>query len=39
VRVPWRRGGDVRAAAAGVTSKAIAVQVTPALTTHTTPSA
>jgi hypothetical protein len=37
VRVPWRRGGDVRAAAAGVTSKAIPVQVTPALTTHGTP--
>ena len=37
VRVPWRRGGDVRAVAAGVTSKAIAVQVTPALTTHSTP--
>jgi hypothetical protein len=35
VRVAWRRGGDVRAVAAGVTSKAIAVQVTPALTTHT----
>ena len=37
VRVPWRRGGNVRAVAAGVTSKAIAVQVTPALTTHSTP--
>jgi hypothetical protein len=37
VRVPWRRGGDVRAVSAGVTSKAIAVQVTPALTTRRTP--
>jgi hypothetical protein len=37
VRVPWRRGGDVRAVAAGVTSKALPVQVTPALTTHGTP--
>ena len=34
VRVPWRRGGDVRAVSAGVTSKAIAVQVNPALTTR-----
>ena len=37
VRVPWRRGGNVRAVAAGVTSKAIAVQVTPALTTRRAP--
>jgi hypothetical protein len=37
VRVPWRRGGDVRAVAAGVTSKALPVHVTPALTTHGTP--
>jgi hypothetical protein len=37
VRVPWRRGGNVRAVAAGVTSKAIQVQVTPALTTRRTP--
>jgi N-acetylmuramoyl-L-alanine amidase-like protein len=37
VRVPWRRGGDVRAVSAGVTSKAIVVQVTPALTTRRTP--
>jgi hypothetical protein len=37
VRVPWRRGGDVRALSAGVTSKAIAVHVTPALTTRRTP--
>jgi N-acetylmuramoyl-L-alanine amidase len=37
VRVPWRRGGQVRAVAAGVTSKALPVQVTPALTTHGTP--
>ena len=29
VRVPWRRGADVRAVSAGVTSKAIAVKVTP----------
>jgi hypothetical protein len=36
-RVPWRLGGEVRAAAAGVTSKAITVQVTPALSTHSTP--
>jgi hypothetical protein len=34
VRVPWRRGGEVRAVSAGVTSKAIAVQVNPALTTR-----
>ena len=34
VRVPWRRGGDVRAISAGVTSKAIAVKVNPALTTR-----
>jgi N-acetylmuramoyl-L-alanine amidase len=34
-RVAWRRGGDVRAVGAGVTSKAIAVRVKPALTTHT----
>ena len=34
VRVPWRRGGDVRAVSAGVTSKAIAVKVNPALTTR-----
>jgi hypothetical protein len=37
MRVAWRRGGDVRAVSAGVTSKAIAVQVTPALTTRRTP--
>jgi hypothetical protein len=37
VRVPWRRGGDVRAVAAGVTSKALPVRVTPTLTTHGTP--
>jgi hypothetical protein len=37
VRVPWRRGGDVRAVAAGVTSKVLPLQVTPALTTHGTP--
>ena len=37
VRVPWRRGGDVRAVSAGVTSKAIPVQVKPALTTRRTP--
>ena len=39
VRVPWRRGGDVRAVSAGVTSKAIAVQVNPALTTRRRPGA
>jgi hypothetical protein len=37
VRVPWRRGADVRAVSAGVTSKAIAVQVKPALSTRTAP--
>ena len=37
VRVPWRRGGNVRAVAAGVTSKALEVQVTPALTTRRAP--
>ncbi len=37
VRVPWKRGGNVRAVAAGVTSKAIVVQVTPALTTRRAP--
>jgi hypothetical protein len=37
VRVPWRRGGNVRARAGGMTSKAIEVQVTPALTTRRTP--
>jgi hypothetical protein len=37
VRVPWRRGGNVRAVAAGVASKAIVVQVTPALTTRRAP--
>ena len=37
VRVPWRRGADVRAVSAGVTSKAIAVKVTPALSTRRAP--
>jgi hypothetical protein len=37
VRVPWRRGGDVRAMSAGVTSKAIEVPVNPALTTRRAP--
>jgi N-acetylmuramoyl-L-alanine amidase len=37
VRVPWRRGGDVRAVAAGLTSKAIDVKVKPALSTRHTP--
>ncbi|HEX5899527.1 MAG TPA: N-acetylmuramoyl-L-alanine amidase, partial [Solirubrobacteraceae bacterium] len=37
VRVPWRRGADVRAVSAGVTSKAIAVKVTPAVTTRRAP--
>ena len=36
VRVPWRRGADVPAVSAGVTSKAIAVLVNPALTTRRT---
>jgi hypothetical protein len=37
VRVPWRRGGDVRAVAAGLTSKPIDVKVKPALSTRRTP--
>jgi hypothetical protein len=37
VRVPWRRDGDVRAVSAGVTSKAIGVKVTPALSTRRVP--
>jgi hypothetical protein len=37
VRVPWRREGAVRASAAGVTSKAIDILVTPALSTRSTP--
>ncbi len=37
VRVPWRRASDVRAVSAGVTSKAIAVKVTPALSTRGAP--
>jgi hypothetical protein len=37
VRLPWRRGGAVRATAAGVTSKAIDIEVTPALSTRTAP--
>jgi hypothetical protein len=37
VRLPWKRGGDVRAAAAGVTSRVERVGVTPALSTHGAP--
>jgi hypothetical protein len=37
VRVPWRRGGDVRAISAGVASKPIVVPVNPALTTRRAP--
>ena len=36
VRLPWRRGADVRASAAGVTSRVARVGVTPALTTRRT---
>jgi hypothetical protein len=35
VRVPWKRDGDVRAGAAGATSKVVRVAVTPALSTRT----
>jgi hypothetical protein len=37
VRVPWRREGAVRAAAAGLTSKPIDIRVTPALSSRTAP--
>jgi hypothetical protein len=37
VRLPWRRGGAVRATAAGVSSRALDVPVTPALSTHKVP--
>jgi N-acetylmuramoyl-L-alanine amidase len=37
MRLPWKRGGDVRAAAAGVTSRVARVGVTPALSTHRAP--
>jgi hypothetical protein len=37
VRLPWRRGGEVRATAAGVSSNALMVDVTPRLSTHTAP--
>jgi hypothetical protein len=37
MRVPWRRSGAVRASAAGVTSKALDIGVTPALSTRSTP--
>jgi hypothetical protein len=37
VRVPWRRGGQVRAVASGVPSKAVKVDVTPALSTRKAP--
>jgi hypothetical protein len=37
VRMPWKRGADVRAAAAGVTSRVARVGVTPALSTRRAP--
>jgi hypothetical protein len=37
VRLPWRAGGEVRATAAGVSSKAVMIDVTPRLSTHTAP--
>jgi hypothetical protein len=37
MRLPWKRGGDVRAEAAGVTSRVARVGVTPALSTHRAP--
>jgi hypothetical protein len=37
VRLPWRRGGDVRASAAGVTSRVASVGLTPALSTRRAP--
>jgi hypothetical protein len=37
VRVPWRRGGQVRALAAGVPSKAVEIDVTPVLSTRKAP--
>jgi N-acetylmuramoyl-L-alanine amidase-like protein len=37
VRLPWRRGGAVRASAAGVSSRALDVAVTPLLSTRTVP--
>jgi hypothetical protein len=37
VRLPWRRGGEVRATAAGVSSKALMIDVTPRLSTDTAP--
>jgi hypothetical protein len=37
VRVPWRRGGQVRAVAAGVQSKALNIDVMPALSTRRAP--
>jgi hypothetical protein len=37
VRLPWRRGGAVRATAAGVSSRALDVAVTPLLSTRTVP--
>jgi N-acetylmuramoyl-L-alanine amidase len=37
VRVPWRRGADVRAAAAGLTSRVARVGVTPTVSTRRAP--
>jgi hypothetical protein len=37
VRLPWRRAGDVRASAGGVSSKVERIGVTPALSTRGTP--
>jgi hypothetical protein len=37
VRLPWRRGGDVRASAVGVTSRIASVGLTPVLSTHPAP--
>jgi hypothetical protein len=37
MRLPWRRGGEVRASAAGLTSRVERVGVTPALSTRRAP--
>jgi hypothetical protein len=37
VRLPWRRGAEVRATAAGISSKPLMIDVTPRLSTHTAP--
>jgi hypothetical protein len=37
VRVPWRRGGQVRAVAVGLQSKSVNVDVMPRLSTHSAP--